>query len=79
MQVYNITPYMRYHPGGVSILMKAAGKDGTALFRKYHAWVNGHALLEKCLLGTLEPPGDSAPAAGAAGTAAAGGSTCAAS
>lgn len=39
-KVYNITPYLHYHPGGVSILMKAAGKDATSLFNKYHAWVN---------------------------------------
>lgn len=36
-RVYNITPYLRFHPGGADILMKAAGKDGTALFLKYHA------------------------------------------
>ncbi|KAH9316349.1 hypothetical protein KI387_024976, partial [Taxus chinensis] len=30
--VYNMSPYMKFHPGGVDILMKAAGKDCTALF-----------------------------------------------
>ncbi|XP_051813217.1 cytochrome b5 reductase 4 isoform X5 [Acanthochromis polyacanthus] len=30
--VYNVTPYMDYHPGGEEELMKAAGKDGTDLF-----------------------------------------------
>ena len=30
--VYNVTPYMDYHPGGEEELMKAAGKDGTELF-----------------------------------------------
>ena len=53
-RVYNMTPYMPYHPGGAAILMQAAGKDGTALFRRYHPWVNGHALLEACLLGSLK-------------------------
>lgn len=57
-QVYNITPYLKYHPGGADILMKAAGKDGTSLFNKYHPWVNAHALLEKCLIGLLHKPGD---------------------
>jgi len=37
--VYNITHYLRFHPGGVPLLLKVAGKDGTALFNKYHAWV----------------------------------------
>jgi Cytochrome b5-like Heme/Steroid binding domain len=53
-QVYNITPYLQFHPGGVKILMLAAGKDCTSLFNKYHAWVNAEFLLEKCLVGTLE-------------------------
>ena len=39
LQVYNITHYLRFHPGGVPLLLKVAGKDGTALFNKYHAWV----------------------------------------
>jgi cytochrome-b5 reductase len=53
-KVYNITPYLRFHPGGADILVKAAGRDATALFNKYHPWVNAHALLEKCLLGLLQ-------------------------
>lgn len=27
-KVYNVTPYLKYHPGGVGELMRAAGKDG---------------------------------------------------
>lgn len=57
-QVYDITPYLNFHPGGRDILLKAAGKDGTALFMKYHPWVNIAALMEKCLLGSL---GEAAP------------------
>ncbi|KAG6628249.1 hypothetical protein CIPAW_14G001800 [Carya illinoinensis] len=56
-RVYNISPYMRFHPGGVDMLMKAVGKDCTSLFNKYHAWVNAEFLLEKCLVGTLEDSG----------------------
>lgn len=37
--VYNVTPYMDYHPGGEEELMKAAGKDGTDLFDKvWQSW-----------------------------------------
>lgn len=61
-KVYNITPYLHYHPGGADILMKAAGKDGTSLFNKYHPWVNAHALLEKCLIGLLHKPDEEQPA-----------------
>ncbi|CAI5460701.1 unnamed protein product [Closterium sp. Yama58-4] len=31
-RVYNITPYLDFHPGGKEMLMKGAGKDCTALF-----------------------------------------------
>ncbi|KAK6119203.1 hypothetical protein DH2020_047051 [Rehmannia glutinosa] len=53
-RVYNLSPYMKFHPGGVEILMKAVGKDCTSLFNKYHAWVNAEFLLEKCLVGILD-------------------------
>ncbi|KAL3693586.1 hypothetical protein R1sor_007237 [Riccia sorocarpa] len=55
-RVYNITPYLKFHPGGDDMLMKAAGKDCTALFNKYHAWVNAEFLLEKCMVGLLDVP-----------------------
>ncbi|KAJ0095996.1 hypothetical protein Patl1_17162 [Pistacia atlantica] len=30
--VYNLSPYMKFRPGGVDMLMKAVGKDSTSLF-----------------------------------------------
>lgn len=30
--VYNVSPYMQFHPGGEDELLKAAGVDGTDLF-----------------------------------------------
>jgi cytochrome b involved in lipid metabolism len=39
-KVYNVTPYLHYHPGGITILKKSLGKDATLLFDKYHPWVN---------------------------------------
>ncbi|GAA6016974.1 hypothetical protein JCM10207_007868 [Rhodosporidiobolus poonsookiae] len=47
-KVYNVGPFLRYHPGGVGEIMRAAGKDVLA-----HAWVNYDALLENCLVGFL--------------------------
>lgn len=52
-KVYNLTPYFGFHPGGAKILMACAGRDGTALFQKYHPWVNYEFLLSTCLVGTL--------------------------
>jgi cytochrome b involved in lipid metabolism len=31
-KVYNITPYLPFHPGGVDEMMRVAGRDGTKLF-----------------------------------------------
>lgn len=52
-KVYNISAYIAYHPGGIPKVMLGAGKDCTALFDKYHKWVNAESMLSKCLLGYL--------------------------
>jgi cytochrome b involved in lipid metabolism len=31
-RVYNLTPYAKFHPGGIKELMRCAGRDGTKLF-----------------------------------------------
>lgn len=75
LQVYNITEYLRFHPGGVPLLLAVGGRDGTALFNKYHAWVNYEFLLAKCMVGLLAPlssgGGSSSSANGGAGATAA--------
>ncbi|KAI0224218.1 Cytochrome b5 reductase 4 [Lamellibrachia satsuma] len=53
-RVYNITPYMDFHPGGVPELMRAAGKDGTKLFDEVHKWVNAESMLKKCIVGDMQ-------------------------
>lgn len=45
--VYNVSPYMEYHPGGEDELMRAAGADGTDLFNE----VSGFTLSERCMRG----------------------------
>ncbi|CAB3994136.1 cytochrome b5 reductase 4 isoform X2 [Paramuricea clavata] len=51
--VYNITPYLEYHPGGIPEIMKGAGIDATQLFNEIHQWVNAESMLQKCLVGPL--------------------------
>lgn len=50
--VYNMTMYVKYHPGG-RIIMSCAGKDGTHLFLRYHPWVNIEGLIGKLQIGTV--------------------------
>lgn len=48
-----MTLYVPFHPGGKPMLMSGAGKDSTALFQRYHRWVNGGMMLEKCQVRAL--------------------------
>ena len=54
-KVYNLTPYMKFHPGGVDQLMRGAGKEREAekLFNEIHPWVNWENMLGECLVGIL--------------------------
>lgn len=58
-KVYNITPYLPFHPGGEPELMKAAGRDGTKLFMDVHPWVNWENMLSTCMVGVLVPEEES--------------------
>ncbi|KAB5584876.1 hypothetical protein GE09DRAFT_6279 [Coniochaeta sp. 2T2.1] len=52
-KVYNITPYVPFHPGGEAELLRGAGRDGTKLFGEVHPWVNYEGMLAGCLVGIL--------------------------
>ncbi|CAI2377593.1 unnamed protein product [Moneuplotes crassus] len=52
-KVYDITSYVKSHPGGKKI-MAGAGKDCTELFNKYHHWVNANFIIGKLQIGVLK-------------------------
>lgn len=52
-KVYNITPFLPFHPGGEGELLRGAGKDSAKLFLEYHPWVNWDGMLGECLVGIL--------------------------
>lgn len=56
-KVYNITPYVDFHPGGGPEIMKCAGRDGEKLFMETHPWVNWENMLGTCLVGVMVPEG----------------------
>lgn len=52
-KVYNITPFVPFHPGGEGELLRGAGKGSDKLFLEYHPWVNWDGMLGECLVGIL--------------------------
>lgn len=57
-KVYNIQPYVPYHPGGKGELLRGAGKDSAQLFQEIHPWVNWDGILNECLVGILVSEND---------------------
>jgi cytochrome-b5 reductase len=53
-KVYNIGPYLHYHPGGIDIMKDCLGTDCSELFDKYHRWVNIENLVGKLQIGWLQ-------------------------
>lgn len=51
--VYNIGPFLDYHPGGEEELLKASGRDCTAMYDEIHPWVNIDAVMGSLKLGPL--------------------------
>jgi cytochrome b involved in lipid metabolism len=56
-KVYNITTYIRNHPGGASSISKICGKDGTSIFDNKHGGSSSQALiLSTYKIGVLAKP-----------------------
>jgi len=56
-KVFNITPYLPFHPGGEGQLRRAAGRDGEHLFAEVHPWVNWENMLGACVVGIMVSEG----------------------
>lgn len=53
-KVYNLTPYMKFHPGGPEQLMRGAGNmKAQQLFNETHSWVSWDNMMGECLVGIL--------------------------
>ncbi len=59
--VYDCTTWGRFHPGGLDTLMEAAGRDGSALFDKYHRWVAVDVMMAPYAIGLYDPRIDLQP------------------
>lgn len=56
--VYNVTDYVPFHPGGKEMLTTRAGTDATTEFNQMHSFVNHQSLLGKYLVGYYLKPTD---------------------
>ena len=55
-KVYDLTAFLKQHPGGSKVLMRFAGKDGTALFTMNHPQsIIASTLPADCIIGQLDP------------------------
>ena len=52
--VYDITMYLDYHPGGIDILKPCFGKDMTELFNKYHSYIRIDGFIGKFKIGYIK-------------------------
>jgi cytochrome b involved in lipid metabolism len=46
-RVYDITKFLYQHPGGYSVISRAMGIDGTAVFREGHGMTNSESFLKR--------------------------------
>ena len=65
-RVYNMTPYLDFHPGGRDQLMRGAGKekDSEKLFNEIHPWVSWENMLGECLVGIFVSENEASVAGG---------------
>jgi cytochrome b involved in lipid metabolism len=52
--VYDVTKFIRRHPGGAEVLSPYLGRDGTAGFNDNHSYISPERKLGKFLVGPLQ-------------------------
>lgn len=52
--VYDLTTYLKNHPGGPEIILNNAGKDCTEIFIALHPWINYKIALRVWLIGYIK-------------------------
>lgn len=58
-KVYNLSPYLKFHPGGPDQLMRGAGNTkAEQLFNETHSWVSWDNMMGECLVGILVSEND---------------------
>jgi cytochrome b5 len=60
-KVYDITPFVDEHPGGVDTLLGVAGEDGTSDFKSVGHSDSAKQMLEKYYVGDLCPEDAASP------------------
>ncbi|CAL6047117.1 Cytochrome_B5 [Hexamita inflata] len=51
--VYDVTPYLMYHPGGTDCFIPLLGTDITETCQKIHNWVNIEFSIKKLVIGKV--------------------------
>ncbi|CAG9576464.1 conserved hypothetical protein [Leishmania major strain Friedlin] len=53
--VYDCTAFQRYHPGGEKLLLACGGRDATAVYDRFHAWVSCESFMAPYAVGVVSP------------------------
>lgn len=52
--VFDLTKYLKFHPGGIETILPFLGKDMTEAATRAHSWVNIFKTIEKLCIGRVQ-------------------------